>query len=1019
MSKNLSKSKKIQTSFTAKQPGYINVAGETFFLSDDDTVFSAKLYDDSVKGDLAFQTLFLAPFNKIEQETLRNIYRTIFGSGSVIGRKGLSLPCEEDEVDLLVKSLIYRRDKLLQQIKSYKILLSNDMHARYMREHLVKLNALIDDEIPNTLAPCKDTDVVSIPGKLSGLTNERMMKLLDIFAFMLAQGRDPLKTLLDADPSALDILPRMAKRGAKKLRDYESEFEKANPGKPPEYTETLKKIRRVLTDTSPEPATDKELVEALAEIESFIGIDKPAGSVADRKAKILEVLKGLREALVKVGNCERNLATITAERDRLSKRVQELEEDIKKMDPDGLKKRIAELEAQIKDLLAQIIVLQEEINTLEADAKVNKETILALQAENERLKKALQELDKIRKELDAAKTKIIEQDKLIKEQEEVIRGHKDLTAELQRLQQEVEELRKRPTLAQLEALQAQVLELSKRPTQESYDSLLAEIEQLRKRANITPEDVERLQSEINRLRPFQDRADITPEELEELRDQIIDPEEIEYYKRTIEGLEERLGRRADISPEDLLDLQRRLAAAEEKAALSQSRIRALEAQVEILKAKIKGLEVRPDITQEDLKALQDELNKAKKRIEELERLIPDIPDNANRIRVLQEMLDAARQRITELEGRADITPADLKRIQDELADSKDQIQALQAEVDRRPDTTKDIFEQYKAAKRRLDELDAVLANITPERLRQLLQTEKECDEIRRRLQSYEEIGMSVEEIRKLKANLDEKDGTIRDLREQLEKANAEIADQRGQLEEAARTIGGLLNYKTVFNDLNRILREKGYEPLPEPTGDNFDEISGRFGSYLQKPAAITETTNLCFLNMLYTIIRKMYAERGTKGITQPLIYQILFQKIDRLSSEPIDGDIADLFFMAMKAWKQNASRIASAPVAVVSADKVDEYKRKFAKLTPAVVGLFTDKERDQASYILREIIPKDNDFRRYILDGDNRIKLSQSRDSQPDTKDMALLFLLFLTYVNKFLKEKRPELEAAGCPILP
>jgi hypothetical protein len=76
----------------------------------------------------------MKPFTT-EERNLRRTPRSILRSGPILSRKGISLPCEEAEIDLLVKSLIYRRDKLLQQIKSYELLLSNDIHARYMRDH--------------------------------------------------------------------------------------------------------------------------------------------------------------------------------------------------------------------------------------------------------------------------------------------------------------------------------------------------------------------------------------------------------------------------------------------------------------------------------------------------------------------------------------------------------------------------------------------------------------------------------------------------------------------------------------------------------------------------------------------------------------------------------------------------------------------------------------------------------------------------------------------------------------------
>lgn len=1040
MSKNLSKNKKIKSTFTAKLPGYINVAGETFFLSDDDTVFSAALVDDSLKGELAFRDLFLKPFTAEEQTTLRRIYSTIFGSSSIIGRKGLSVPCEEQEVDLLVKSLIYRRDKLIQQIQSYRILLSNDIHARYMRDHLLKLNKLIDDDIPNSLAPCKDTDIdLEGTGKLAGLTNDRMLKLLEIFAFLLAQGKDPLLGLRQANPSPFDILPRMAKREAKKLRDYEAEFEKVNPGEVPQYTETLKKIRRVLMDKSAEPATDKELLSVIAEIEQDLGIADASGSAADRKARILQALRGLKQSMIEEGNCKRTLASMTAERDRLKSLVEDCEKKLKEPGAE-----IQTLKDEIKDLQDKLLNATTELNNLQKMYEKGQVDNKALQDEITRINALLVELEALQAEVAELRP---------------LKGKADITQEaLDALKARVDELGTRANItpADLDALQVELDQL--RPfqgradiTQQEVDALKTEITELKKRGEITPEDLIRLRAEVDQLRPLKGRADITQEALDALRTELanlkkrseITPEDLATLQAEVErlrpydgraditkaGLEELeaeiallrpLKERADITVENLLRLQQELETLKLRADITPSKLRALEFELGALKQKVEELKGRGELSPGDIQALKDQLRTAQNRVVELEEQTKQIPGLQTELSSIRETLGAAQRRITELEGEAGASSSALVALQSDLQKSQREVGTLQArvsELEKRPDISSNDLEEYKAAKSRLQELDAILNNLTPDRLRELLRKETECDDIRRKLQSYEETGVSPEQIAELKTQLAAKDEEIKNLKGQLVEATARMEEQVIALLKSAKTMRELINYRLVFENLNELLKKKGFDPLPVPTADTLDTIQGRLDSYLQKPSSMGESANLCILSMVYKLMRNVYITRGTAISTDAAKYAMLFRKIDTYTNEPIDIDLVDLFFLSLTAWKTNGAPTSSKSLVVTTIDKVDDYKQKFAKfkvLTP----LFSAGDRDAASYILRELIPKNSDFTRYILDDDARIKLSLIRDTQSTTTDMGLLFLIFLTYVNKSLQEKRPELEAAGCPIL-
>ena len=109
----------IQEKFTNQEPGYINVAGETFFLDlqeEKDRTYDLTqlLFDPSVKGMIAFRSLYLdedpsskTPYGNFTQEEnkrLITIYRSLFGASAGRGNK-LAVPCDEKDKDLLIKSL--------------------------------------------------------------------------------------------------------------------------------------------------------------------------------------------------------------------------------------------------------------------------------------------------------------------------------------------------------------------------------------------------------------------------------------------------------------------------------------------------------------------------------------------------------------------------------------------------------------------------------------------------------------------------------------------------------------------------------------------------------------------------------------------------------------------------------------------------------------------------------------------------------------------------------------------------
>lgn len=408
MSGNSSKNKKkpVAGSFIPYETGYVNIAGETFFLSMGPTdTGSFELTDDSLKTNASFDLLFLGGSSKTftdkEKATLQRIIRAVFGTGKSMTKKGLRLPCSKEEDELLVRSLLYRRSLLMDEIANYDDLLAEDVRARYLRDHLDRLNQLIDEDVPQTIAPCKDTALVdpNKPAKVVGLDDDRMLKLLEIFAYLLAQGYDPIEVLGKKLPIPADILTRMAQKNAPLLRDYETEFERERgSGKRPQYTRTLIKIKKVLEDDEGLLAAiaPEEALAALSDIEDKLKINKEhKGSIKERRDGIITAIDTLQKAL----------AAALAEVQKL-----QAENDVLKQDLAKANLRIKDLEAEIVKKDALIKQLQVELAAEKAESARLRAELAAAQAEIAKLKTDLAaakaEVAKLTAELAAAQAEI-------------------------------------------------------------------------------------------------------------------------------------------------------------------------------------------------------------------------------------------------------------------------------------------------------------------------------------------------------------------------------------------------------------------------------------------------------------------------------------------------------------------------------------------------------------------------------------------------------------------------------------
>jgi len=377
------------------QPGYLNVAGESFFLSGEDdekNSMTSNLDDDSAKGDKAFQALFLEGFDETQQKDLRRIFRSIFGITSVPGAKGIALPCKKEELDLLLRAIIKRRDRLADEIINYQeVIGSSDLHIRYLHDHLTRLDTLIQKDIPSSKAACKGTDEFDASAVLPSIRDdEQMMRLLKIFAFLLAQGKDPVQELVDSNPEVGDILSRIDITEAPLLETYEDEFKKERPGKEFEYLPTLVKIKKVLNGDCDTGTDNADLLSTFAEVEKILDLHPTVGTDwKERKRAIIialnDFIKNHRVLVIKGQSDEAELARVRAELARVKAELAKCQEENRTCNEqlEILKKRVLELEAELaaaKAALAAALAAQK-----------------AAKDEIERLRRDCQDPDKIRK----------------------------------------------------------------------------------------------------------------------------------------------------------------------------------------------------------------------------------------------------------------------------------------------------------------------------------------------------------------------------------------------------------------------------------------------------------------------------------------------------------------------------------------------------------------------------------------------------------------------------------------------
>ena len=370
-------------------------------------------------------------------------------------------PCDEVAKDLVIQSLLHRKQLLESQLYELGIILSpNQLKTKILElEQSGKLNAalktgqgslvkgastLLEEthlkhwrELTKFLKRFEMSPTCVSLGDLSykdivvDLTDEKIQELLKQFVFFLLQGKHPLKEYEGTDPTSPAFIARLQKKplGTKFATFLDTYKANKLPIPPP--------IAKVLQATDLDPAAmaqaiqeavDAELKRIVVEIKTkIIPETDPIWTTISDPPNLLELIDRLRERQLEaedeikalqqqilqltdqVKACEQAKTAVQAEQARTQARIAELEDDQKKdlLDiNEDYERRIKELERQIQELQEEKAATQAEIDSLAFENQDLKSELYRLKGEVEDLEeintKAKQDIDALRAEHTAA-----------------------------------------------------------------------------------------------------------------------------------------------------------------------------------------------------------------------------------------------------------------------------------------------------------------------------------------------------------------------------------------------------------------------------------------------------------------------------------------------------------------------------------------------------------------------------------------------------------------------------------------
>lgn len=339
-------------------------------------------------------------------------------------------PCDEKQKELVLQSLIYRKNRLLGQlqqlgIKPYEDIRKNlrrlnekdkelqgkeTLTARQYLVHFYKLQKFINDYNTHTL--CTSTDDKAFKGIKVDLDDDKIRELLKQYVFFILQGQHPLEAFKKTDPTSSQFIARLAK---KPLGEQFPTFMKKYKEQKFPIPEPIVRILES-TDLAPgamKAAIDQEVLVQTQEIIKYIKTILPSTHPFYKRFPKLEQEKDLQaildELLKLLKDCEVNgqllqkektdleirIKTLTQARDAAEKKMRDIEaifnlQQGKEAEMEQLKKNVEELRVEkdkvVGELTGQITAARQQKDAITAQINAQKTaddaTIARLEQEN-------------------------------------------------------------------------------------------------------------------------------------------------------------------------------------------------------------------------------------------------------------------------------------------------------------------------------------------------------------------------------------------------------------------------------------------------------------------------------------------------------------------------------------------------------------------------------------------------------------------------------------------------------------
>jgi hypothetical protein len=187
------------------------------------------------------------------------------------------------------------------------------------------------------------------------------------------------------------------------------------------------------------------------------------------------------------------------------------------------------------------------------------------------------------------------------------------------------------------------------------------------------------------------------------------------------------------------------------------------------------------------------------------------------------------------------------------------------------------------------------------------------------------------------------------------------------------------------------------------------------------PIPQVNTSHLCLLNILYTLLRRLTIKQGittTSGLRYtPGQVSEMFNSIKTKSATPINDSILKVFSKVLKKLLETGIPITG-EFDVFSEAELPEFAAIYSVMDHLLetAPFFKNENKAVASAFLNQFFTQEYDFTTIYLQSNGKIK------RKPEGADLGLvnlgsLFLLVLTATQEILTKNTVAIEAAGCAI--